>query len=53
MFKKTVAALAVALLAPMALAQAGEAEIQKGLESRLGIKVESVTKSGYLGLYEV
>ncbi len=53
MFKKTVAALAVALLAPLALAQAGEAEIQKGLESRLGIKVESVTKSGYLGLYEV
>lgn len=32
---------------------AGEAEIQKAVESRLGVKVESVTKTGYLGLYEV
>ncbi|MFV0372169.1 MAG: DsbC family protein [Azonexus sp.] len=32
---------------------AQEAEIQKAVESRLGIKVESVTKAGYLGLYEV
>lgn len=32
---------------------AGEAEIQKMVESRLGVKVESVTKTAYLGLYEV
>ena len=32
---------------------AQEAEIQKAVESRLGIKVDSVTKAGYFGLYEV
>ncbi len=32
---------------------AQEAEIQKVVESRLGIKVDSVTKAGYFGLYEV
>ena len=36
-----------------ALVVADEAEIKKGMESRLGVKVESVAKSGYLGLYEV
>lgn len=34
-------------------AMADEAEIKKSMEARLGAKVESVTKSGYLGLYEV
>ncbi|WP_153129750.1 DsbC family protein [Dechloromonas hortensis] len=32
---------------------ADEAEIRKGMEAKLGAKVESVAKSGYLGLYEV
>lgn len=32
---------------------ANEAEIQKAVEARLGSKVDSVTKAGYLGLYEV
>lgn len=34
-------------------AVADEADIKKAMESKLGGKVESVTKSGYLGLYEV
>jgi thiol:disulfide interchange protein DsbC len=45
---------------PMALAMAfslnvlaDEADIRKMMEAKLGTKVESVTKSGYLGLYEV
>lgn len=36
-----------------AVAQADEAEVKKAMEAKLGAKVESVTKSGYLGLYEV
>ena len=47
-------------LLPFALAlafvsnvQADEAEVRKAMEAKLGAKVESVTKSGYLGLYEV
>jgi len=40
-------------LAFVATAQADEAEVRKAMESKLGAKVESVTKSGYLGLYEV
>ena len=32
---------------------ADEADIRKGMEAKLGAKVESVSKSGYLGLYEV
>lgn len=32
---------------------ADEADIKKGMEAKLGTKVESVTKAGYLGLYEV
>lgn len=32
---------------------ADEAEIKKGMEAKLGTKVVSVTKAGYLGLYEV
>jgi len=35
------------------LAVADEADIKKAMEARLGTKVESVAKSGYLGLYEV
>lgn len=34
-------------------ANADEADIKKAMEVKLGTKVESVTKSGYLGLYEV
>jgi thiol:disulfide interchange protein DsbC len=34
-------------------AMADEAEIKKTMEAKLGAKVESVSKSGYLGLYEV
>lgn len=39
--------------AVVATAQADEAEILKAMEAKLGAKVESVTKSGYMGLYEV
>lgn len=45
--------LPLALLLAFGSAAADEAEIKKGLESKLGAKVESVTKAGYLGLYEV
>lgn len=45
---------------PLALAlgfsvgvSADEAEVKKIMEGKLGTKVESVTKAGYLGLYEV
>jgi thiol:disulfide interchange protein DsbC len=34
-------------------AMADEADIRKAMEAKLGTKVESVSKSGYLGLYEV
>ena len=34
-------------------AHADETEIKKAMEAKLGTKVESVTKSGYLGLYEI
>ena len=37
----------------VAPAHADEAEIKKAMEAKLGTKVESVTKSGYLGLYEI
>jgi len=43
-------ALALTLIAPV---MADEADIRKGVEAKLGTKVESVTKSGYMGLYEV
>jgi len=36
-----------------AVAVADEADVKKVMEGKLGTKVESVTKSGYLGLYEV
>ena len=34
-------------------AQADETAVRRAIESKLGVKVSSVTKSGYLGLYEV
>ena len=36
-----------------AQAMADETDIRKDMEAKLGTKVESVTKSGYMGLYEV
>jgi thiol:disulfide interchange protein DsbC len=46
--------LPLALAAYFALpAHADEAEVKKAMEAKLGTKVESVTKSGYLGLYEI
>lgn len=51
MFKKLLP-LACGLLCSVAVL-ADEAEIRKGMEARLGTKVESVSKAGYLGLYEV
>lgn len=46
--------VSAALLSFFMLAcSAQEVEIQKAVESRLGIKVDSVTKAGYFGLYEV
>lgn len=46
--------LSFALAAAFASAAvADEAEIRKAMEAKLGAKVESVTKAGYLGLYEV
>lgn len=51
MFRKFFLAL-LALLAT-ALAGADEADIKKAVEAKLGVKVESVTKAGFLGLYEV
>jgi thiol:disulfide interchange protein DsbC len=43
----------VSSLFAMSLACADEADIRKGMEAKLGTKVDSVSKSGYLGLYEV
>jgi thiol:disulfide interchange protein DsbC len=51
MFKKQLSVLALTILAGAALAD--EAELKKAMEARLGTKVESIVKSGYLGLYEV
>lgn len=41
------------LLAFGSSVMADDAEIKKNMEAKLGAKVESVTKAGYLGLYEV
>ena len=43
----------VLMLAFGSAAVADEADIKKGMEAKLGTKVESVSKAGYLGLYEV
>lgn len=54
MFKKTLTpALLVAALALSHAAFADEASVKKAIEAKLGGKVTSVTKSTYLGLYEV
>lgn len=46
--------LAMACFVVAATQAAGdEADIRKGMEAKLGVRVESVQKSGYLGLYEV
>lgn len=51
MFKPLVALLAAALLSAPALA--GDQDIKKAVEAKLGGKVDSITKTSYLGLYEV
>ena len=51
MFRKQFSALL--LVMAVATAFADEADIRKSMEVKLGTKVESVSKSGYLGLYEV
>ena len=43
----------VLMLAFASQAPADEADIKKAMEAKLGAKIDSVTKSGYLGLYEV
>ncbi len=50
MLKKVLPVLALVFAT---LAQADEADIKKAMEAKLGAKVVSVTKSGYLGLYEI
>jgi len=49
---KRILPLALAVLWVTA-ANADEADIKKAMEAKLGAKVESVSKSGYLGLYEI
>ncbi len=51
MLKKLLPFLLGALLASAAIAD--EAVVKKNFESKFGAKAESVTKSGYLGLYEI
>jgi thiol:disulfide interchange protein DsbC len=51
MFKKTLIAACAAAF--VVAAHAEEAEIKKAMEAKLGTKVDSVSKSGYLGMYEV
>lgn len=51
MFGKRFPAVLAACLSLSVMAD--EADIRKGMEAKLGTKVESVTKSGYMGLYEV
>ena len=41
------------LLAASFSVLADEAELRKALENKMGTKVESITKAGFLGLYEV
>lgn len=53
MFKKLLPILLGITFAASATAQATEGEIRKLIEAKLGTKVDSVAKSGYLGLYEV
>ena len=53
MLKKTLITTLLAFSALHTSAQANEIEVKKAIEARLGTKVESVSKAGYLGLYEV
>lgn len=43
----------ITLVAFAALAHGGEAEVKKAWESTLKMQADSVTRSGYLGLYEI
>lgn len=45
--------LALALSACALLAHANEATVKKAVEAKFGAKVETVTKTNYLGLYEI
>ncbi|MDR0776007.1 MAG: DsbC family protein [Azonexus sp.] len=51
MLKKLLALLCAIAASPVLVAD--EADVRKAMEERLGTKVESVAKAGYLGLYEV
>jgi thiol:disulfide interchange protein DsbC len=51
MLKRILIGAAIATLAASAIAD--EATVKKNFESKFGTKAESVTKSGYLGLYEI
>lgn len=51
MFKKLLPLVVAAVFVSAAVAD--EADIKRSMEAKLGTKVESVSKSGYLGLYEV
>ena len=51
MLKKLLPALVAITLAGAVLAD--EAAVKKNFETKFGAKAESVTKSGYLGLYEI
>ena len=51
MFKTLLSALFGATLASAALAD--EATVRKSFESKFGAKADSITKAGYLGLYEI
>ena len=51
MLNKLLPALIGVLLTTTVLAD--EAQVKKSFESKFGVKAESVTKAGYLGLYEV
>lgn len=53
MLKKTLITTLLAFSALHTGAHANEIEVKKAIEARLGTKVESVSKAGYLGLYEV
>lgn len=53
MLSRSISAILLALLVLGCSANANEAEIRQAVESKLGIKVESVTRAGYLGLYEI
>lgn len=51
---RTAGALALALATTLSLpAAADEASVRKAVEAKLGGKVDSVVKAGYLGLYEI